>query len=139
MTRKPDDKELIERALAARARAYAPYSRYAVGCALDTGEAVFEGVNMENASYGLSICAERSAIAAAIAAGARTLKTVVVATESSPPASPCGMCRQIMMEFSPDPTAVRVILVNPAGETRTHTVAELLPHAFLEAQLPDRE
>lgn len=133
------DRELIDRALAARARAYAPYSRYAVGCALDTGDAVFEGVNMENASYGLSICAERGAVAAAIASGARTLKTVVVATESSPPATPCGMCRQIMMEFSPDPHAVRVILVNPAGELRTHTVAELLPHAFLKAQLPDSE
>jgi cytidine deaminase len=132
-----DDRELIERALAARAHAYAPYSHYAVGCALDTGDAVFEGVNVENASYGLSICAERSAVAAAVASGARSLRTIVVATESSPPASPCGMCRQIMMEFADDPSAVRVILVNPAGETHTHTVAELLPHAFVKAQLPD--
>lgn len=132
----PADRDLISRALAARARAYAPYSRYAVGCALDTGDAVFEGVNVENASYGLSLCAERSAVAAAIAAGARNLQTVAVATESSPPASPCGTCRQVMMEFTGDPASVRVLLVNPDGEILVHTLDELLPHAFVKAQLP---
>jgi cytidine deaminase len=124
------DDELVERALAAKARSYSPYSRFAVGSAVLADGRVYEGANVENASYGLSVCAERNAVMRAVLDGARALEAVVVASDASPPAAPCGMCRQTIMEFSPDPDKVRVILVNGAGERRQHTMAELLPHAF---------
>lgn len=132
------EEELVARALAARARAYAPYSGYAVGCALVADGAVHEGANVENSSYGLSLCAERSAAARAVFAGARRIDAVVVATVSSPPAAPCGMCLQTLNEFSDDPAAMRVLLVNPAGERRELTLAELLPHGFRRESLTSR-
>ena len=130
------DAELIERALAARGQAYAPYSTFTVGCALIADATLHTGVNVENASYGLSICAERSAIVAAIAAGCRSVKVVVVATDVSPPAAPCGMCLQTIHEFADPPASVRIILVNPAGERRDYRLDELFPHGFSPAQLP---
>jgi cytidine deaminase len=131
-----DDAQLIARALAARDAAYAPYSDYHVGCALRCADGqVFSGVNIENASYPLTLCAERAAVAQAVTAGSRALAVVVVATQSSPPAAPCGMCRQTLIEFSPDPAAVRIILVNPAGERRDLSLAELFPYPFDRGQL----
>lgn len=130
------DDELSRRALEARNSAYAPYSGYGVGAAVLSGGAIIAGANVENASYGLTICAERTAIARAVFAGAREIEAVVVATESSPPASPCGMCLQTMLEFSPDPTATRVLLVNPSGERRALSLAELIPYGFGPASLP---
>ncbi len=124
--------ELVEAARQARERAYAPYSGYRVGAAVraDSGK-IYLGANVENASYGLSVCAERNAIAAAVLDGARRLITCAVVTDSSPPAAPCGMCRQTLMEFAPpDPAEVRVTLVNPDGARREATLAELLPMAF---------
>jgi cytidine deaminase len=132
------DDELVARALAARARAYAPYSGYQVGCALAAGDEVHEGANVENSSYGLSLCAERSAAARAVFAGARRIDAVAVATASSPPAAPCGMCLQTLNEFADDPAAMRVILVNPAGERRELTLVELLPHGFRRESLTSR-
>lgn len=132
------DDELIERALAARHRAYAPYSAYDVGCALVAGGQVFEGANIENCSYGLALCAERTAAAHAVFAGHRHIEVVAVATESSPPAAPCGMCLQTLNEFAADPAAMRVLLANPQGERRQHTLAELFPHGFRREQLPHK-
>jgi cytidine deaminase len=123
---------LIAAATEVRERAYAPYSKYRVGSAVlgDDG-VVYVGANVENASYGLSICAERNAVSAAVLGGARHIVACAVVTESDPPAAPCGMCRQTLMEFAPkDPTDVRITLVNHAGERRSTTLGELLPMAF---------
>lgn len=130
---------LIARALAAQARAYAPYSKFAVGAAIDMGGVVFEGVNVENASYPLCVCAERTAIGVAVAAGQRELRAVAVATSASPPSSPCGACRQVLLEFAADPAAVVVTAVNPAGEVRSWTLAQLLPDGFNGRELPGTE
>jgi cytidine deaminase len=120
--------DLSARALAARAMAYAPYSGYAVGAALRTRDGqVFVGANVENASYGLSVCAERTAIFAAVLAGARELDSIAIATDSSPPASPCGMCLQTMAEFAPD---LSVTLVNGRGEQVACRLVDLIPRAF---------
>jgi len=129
------DDELIAAALAAKARSYSPYSRFAVGAAVVAGGRIYDGANVENASYGLALCAERVAVAKAAMDGAGAIDAAAVATDASPPASPCGMCRQTIAEFSPDPARVRVILVNPAGERREFTLAELLPHGFAAADL----
>jgi len=126
------DDALVEAARAARDRAYAPYSRYHVGAAVraDNGK-IYRGANVENASYGLSVCAERNAVAAAILDGARRIVACAVVTGSSPPAAPCGMCRQTLMEFAPDdPGRVPIVLVNADGERRDTTLGALLPLAF---------
>jgi cytidine deaminase len=120
--------ELLAAAAAARARAYAPYSRYAVGAAVrgDNGR-VYTGANIENASYGLALCAERVAVAAAILDGARAIAAVAVVTQSAPPAAPCGMCRQTLAEFARD---LPIALANVDGARVDTTLAELLPRAF---------
>jgi len=123
---------LLDAARAAQQRAYAPYSRFRVGCALEAEDGrVFVGCNVENASYGLTICAERAAICAAVAAGAQRFRRAVVVSDSDPPAAPCGACRQVLAEFGP---GLRVDGVSPAGMA-TWTVAELLPSAFGKEQL----
>ncbi len=125
------DDQLIALAKDARERAYAPYSNYNVGCAIVTADgAVFTGANVENASYGLCICAERNAIAAAVCQGHRDLQTVAIVTQSSPPAAPCGLCRQTINEFCHVPSELRIILVNLKDERRDFSLAELLPHGF---------
>jgi cytidine deaminase len=131
----PDLADLALRAIAAQAHAYAPYSKFQVGAALRADGAIHEGANVENASYGLAICAERSAIAAAVYAGHRHLEAIVVATTASPPSSPCGMCRQVLKEFAGD-REVPVIAVNASGEVRRWTVGGLLPDGFSGAELP---
>lgn len=130
---KPD---LVAAALAARGAAYAPYSKFKVGAALVANGKVFTGANVENASYGLSMCAERAAMFAAVNAGATSLEEVVVCTDASPPSSPCGACRQVLYEFAADPSAVTVTSVNPAGERRSWTLAQLLPDGFSGRELP---
>ena len=106
-----------------------------LGCALRAGDQVFAGANIENASYGLCMCAERVACANMAMSGAREIDMVVVVTSSSPPAAPCGMCLQTLREFCTAPSTMRVILVNPDGEEREFTLAELLPHGFDKQQL----
>jgi cytidine deaminase len=135
---KPTDRDgdLVECAVRVRGHAYAPYSKFAVGAAVRMDGQVFEGVNVENASYPMCVCAERNAIAAAVSAGARRLSAVAVCTQSSPPSSPCGGCRQVLVEFAEDPAAVRVIAVNPQGERREWTLAQLLPDNFHARELP---
>lgn len=130
--------ELEELAIEARRRSYSPYSRFAVGAAIRLGDGrVFTGANVENASYGLAICAERTAIFAAVnAGGAHDLAEVVVYTEATPPASPCGACRQVLAEFARDPSAVTVTALNGAGDRKRWTLAQLLPDGFTGSQLP---
>jgi len=127
---------LEARALEAQRRAYAPYSGFRVGAAVQVSGGVFEGANVENASYGLTVCAERIAVFTAVIAGAHRLEAVAVCTESSPPSSPCGACRQVLLEFAPDPAAVTVTAVNPRGERRSWTLAELIPDGFSGRELP---
>jgi cytidine deaminase len=130
----PDTEErLVAAARAIRARAYAPYSRFFVGAALlcDDGT-VIEGVNVENASYGLCVCAERNAINTAVAQGKRGFSAIAVATASVPPSPPCGMCRQVLSELAPN---ADVILVNDGTDRIKTTVAALLPGSFSPAQL----
>jgi cytidine deaminase len=127
---------LEARALAAQRNAYAPYSKFRVGAAVQVSGQVFEGVNVENASYGLAVCAERTAVFAAVIAGAHRLEAVAVCTDASPPSSPCGACRQVLLEFAADPAAVTVTAVNPRGERRTWTLAALLPDGFSGRELP---
>ena len=130
------DRELIARAAAARERAYAPYSGFSVGAALLTENGnVYEGVNVENASYPVGICAERTAIAAAITAGEREFEALAVIADSPGPCAPCGMCRQMLMEFP----IKRIILANTEGAVRVLTPAELLPYTFGAAALPPKE
>ena len=127
---------LIRAAIAAREQAYAPYSRFAVGAALLTASGrVFSGCNVENAAYGHSICAERTAIVSAVAAGHRDFVALAVVTPTARPASPCGACRQTMVEFNPDMT---VILTNLQGDTIQTTARELLPGAFMPEDLEHR-
>lgn len=124
---------LLEVAVAARANAYAPYSRYAVGAAVRTSDGrTFVGVNVESASYGLTVCAERNAVAAAAAAGVRPgqLVEVAVAAPDGPhEVSPCGACRQILGEWAAPQATVHTRAV-PGGRSGRHDVAALLPHAF---------
>lgn len=118
---------LIANAVAARERAYAPYSQFAVGAALRTRSGrVFTGCNVENISFGLTICAERSAVFAAVAAGERDFDAIVIAADSETPVSPCGACRQVLAEFSAD---LEITSVNLAGEEFSSTLSHLLPRS----------
>jgi cytidine deaminase len=118
---------LKEAAEAARANAWARYSGFHVGAALETEDGrVFSGCNVENASYGLTNCAERVAIGAAVAAGARAFRRIVIVSDAEGPASPCGACRQVMAEFGP----MDVISLGTNGERAQWTVEQLLPAAF---------
>jgi len=120
--------DLLRAAQAAFANAYAPYSGFRVGAALrDEHGVVRAGANVENSSFGLTRCAEQSAVQAMASAGARSFAEIVVFTEASPPATPCGACRQVLFEFAPDAT---VYLVNDAGEVAVTRVAALLPGGF---------
>jgi cytidine deaminase len=125
--------ELIKQALAARGMAYAPYSHFHVGAAVLTasGES-FSGCNVENASYGLTICAERAAVCTAVAAGHTKIVAVAVATSGG--ASPCGACRQVLSEFGP---AMEVVLVDADEPTRVRVTSldKLLPEQFGDAAL----
>lgn len=124
--------KLIDAARAAQRRAYAPYSNFHVGAALESEDGtIYTGCNVENASYGLTICAERAAICAAVTAGARKFRRAVVVSDVDPPAAPCGACRQVLAEFGRE---LRIDGVGPAG-TVSWTIAQLLPAAFGKEQL----
>ncbi|MGH7498820.1 MAG: cytidine deaminase [Gemmatimonadales bacterium] len=123
---------LVAAARAVQRRAYAPYSKFHVGCALEAEDGtVYTGCNVENASYGLTICAERAAICAAVSAGALRFRRAVVVSDVDPPAAPCGACRQVLAEFGPE------LKVDGVGPTRSvsWTIAQLLPAAFGKEQL----
>jgi len=119
---------LLALAWETRARAHAPYSRWAVGAAVeDAAGARFGGCNVENASYGLTMCAERVALYAARAQGAGEIRRVVVVAHTEALPSPCGACRQVMLELAPQ---AEVLVANQHGRTARHRVADLLPAAF---------
>ena len=123
-----DDRTLVDAARSARSHAYAPYSGYAVGAVLvcDDGTLV-AGCNVENASYGLSLCAERTAVSAAVSGGHRRFTTIAIAGPDGETTPPCGACRQVLAEFGGD---VRVLYTTTAGFEAT-TVAALLPTTFV--------
>jgi homotetrameric cytidine deaminase len=124
----PSDAELIDAARAARARAYCPYSGFAVGAALRTAEGrIVTGANVENASFSLTICAERAAVARALAEGQTGFVTLAVATGAAEPALPCGACRQVLAEFAPD---LRVLVVGEGPAVVEASLADLLPGRF---------
>ena len=120
------DQQLVTQAIEVAGRAYAPYSRFHVGAVLvgKDGRA-FAGCNVENISFGLTICAERNAVFAAVAAGCREFERIVVVADTAVPASPCGACRQVLAEFNPD---LEVLLANFRGLSETFRLSELLPH-----------
>ena len=122
-------KELVNLAIKAMNNAYVPYSKYKVGAALLTNSNnIYTGCNIENASYGLSICAERTAILKAISEGERKIKVLAVTVSSDEYANPCGACRQVMTEFM-DEEAI-ILLSDKEGNYIVKTVGELLPNAF---------
>ncbi|MGZ4152768.1 MAG: cytidine deaminase [Actinomycetota bacterium] len=124
-----DLEALVAAARDVRERAYAPYSRFLVGAAVSAGGRTFVGANFENASYGVSICAERSAVAAMIAAGERRIDAVAVAAGGEgPPASPCGACRQVLSEFAAP--EVPIVSQHVDGRQASWTMGALLPAAF---------
>lgn len=120
---------LLEVAVAARRHSHSPYSGFAVGAAVESDDGTqFGGANVENRSFGVTLCAERSAFAAAVSAGHRRFRAVAVITEASPPAPPCGLCRETMTEFC-DPE-MPILLANPRGERRLTTLGALFPEPF---------
>jgi cytidine deaminase len=123
----------VAAARAARRSAYAPYSRFRVGAALRAGDAVHQGCNVENASYGLTVCAERNAVGAAVLAGARRVDAVAIASGTSPPTPPCGACLQVLAELGGPETPV--LLAGPRGAPVRTTLGELLPRAFSKRYL----
>ena len=139
MEDKPNDRtrSLFEAARGAADNAHAPYSKFRVGAALDCGnDHIVAGCNVENASYGLTICAERNAIAAAVAQGYKSFDHIVVYTPLKKLLAPCGACRQVIAEFmAPDAT---VTLTNVDGESQDYTVEQLLPAAFTPAALNEK-
>ena len=121
------DKELLEAALVARERAYAPYSKFLVGAAVraESGK-IYTGCNVENASFGLTVCAERNALFSAVGAGERKFTALCVVGDTEAPISPCGACRQVMAEFK----VPCIILANLQGDVKEYTLEELLPYGF---------
>ncbi|MEO8034162.1 MAG: cytidine deaminase [Acidobacteriota bacterium] len=120
--------DLIEEATKARENASAPFSKFKVGAALRTpGGKVFHGCNVENCTYGLTVCAERVALLSAIAAGERKFDAIAVVTQSDEPSTPCGPCRQLMWEYCGD---IDVTLANLKGQRVEYKLSDLFPHPF---------
>ncbi len=128
-----ESKRLIQAAVTARRNAYAPYSEFTVGAALEAADgSIFSGCNLENASYGLTICAERNALAAAVAQGQRKFTRMVISSNSG--VMPCGACRQVIWELCGD---IPIVLVDDDGHTATTSAARLLPSPFGPGDLSD--
>ncbi|MEO8345204.1 MAG: cytidine deaminase [Betaproteobacteria bacterium] len=123
-----DIEALVAAAREASACAYSPHSHFPVGAALATSDGrVFSGCNVENASFGLTICAERNAIFSAVAAGVREVQALVIYTPTSSPVTPCGACRQVLVEFGPD---AQVVCACAGTERLSFKASDLLPHGF---------
>ena len=130
MTQKTSEAEqrLIDAAKKARENAHAPYSKFKVGAAILTGDGnIYASCNVENASYGGSVCAERNAVAQAVAAGEKTFTQLAIITQSDPPVAPCGLCRQVLIEFCDD---LPILMCNLEGEVVRTTLRELQPLPF---------
>ena len=130
MTEKTSEAEqrLIDAAKKARDNAHAPYSNFKVGAAILTGDGnIYSACNVENASYGGSVCAERNAVASAVAAGEKNFVQLAIVTQSDPPAAPCGLCRQVLVEFCDD---LPILLCNLKGEVVRTTLRDLQPLPF---------
>jgi cytidine deaminase len=131
VTLSADEQALVQAARTVRARSYSPYSHYAVGAAvLAKNGRIFTGTNVENASYSLTICAERAAIVKAVSEGERDFLSIAVVTENG--GTPCGACRQVMAEFAPN---LRVIVADAHAVRSVFTLPELLPNSFDAAKL----
>lgn len=130
---KVDENSLVKIALEARQEAYAPYSGFRVGAALlcEDGR-VFTGVNVENAVYGSSICAEQVAVVKAVSEGCRRFEAIAIIADGPVPCPPCGSCRQFLAEFGAE---TLVIMANTSGEVKKAKLSELLPLAFTNEQL----
>jgi len=123
-----DDMELVLAATQARQQAYVPYSKFRVGAALITADgSLYTGCNIENASYGLTCCAERTTIFKAVSDGHRRIVQLAVVADTDGPVSPCGACRQVIVEFGPE---VRILLANLKGDLHVTSASKLLPGAF---------
>ncbi|GKT13986.1 Cytidine deaminase, homotetrameric like protein [Aduncisulcus paluster] len=122
-------KDLLTRAVTASKMAYCPYSHFSVGACVETETGdLYDGCNIENASFGLSICAERTAVFSAVAHGMKKIKTIAIVADTKGPVSPCGACRQVIAEFSDDSTVV--ILGNMEGTTAIMSIKDILPYGF---------
>jgi cytidine deaminase len=129
----PSAQHLREAATAAMHRAYAPYSDFRVGAALLAGDgSIIVGCNVENSSFPSGSCAERGALAAAVVAGHRTFTRIVIVTDADEPTSPCGMCRQALVEFAPD---LQITSMTTSGAEASWSLADLLPHPFTPQSL----
>jgi cytidine deaminase len=124
-----DKKTLVEKAIEARSTAYVPYSKFQVGAAIITSnDQVYLGCNIENASYGLTNCAERTAIFKAVSEGDTEIKAIAVVADTEGPVSPCGACRQVIAEFATEET--KIYLANLNGDVKETTISEILPGYF---------
>ena len=122
------DLELVQAAIEARSKAHAPYSHFLVGAALEDSDGrIHTGCNIENATYGLTLCAERVAMFKALSEGARKFRRIAVVADTAGLTPPCGACRQILWEFAGD---TEIILANLTGQTETVQLATLFPRAF---------
>lgn len=122
------DMELLELAKTARKNSYSPYSKFRVGAAVySESGGMYSGTNVENSSYGLTVCAERIAVFKAVSEGYTDIKKIAVIAESEEAVSPCGACRQVIFEFGDD---VEVIMSNLKGNIRKYYIKDLLPHGF---------
>ena len=122
-----ENSRLVEAAITARSEAHAPYSNFAVGAALECEDGtVFTGCNVENLSFGLTMCAERVAIGAAVVAGHRDFRCIAIVADTDSPISPCGACRQVMAEFHP---SLKILSATLDGKTEEFTLDQLLPRA----------
>jgi cytidine deaminase len=120
--------DLVAKAKHARQHAYAPYSNFQVGAALLTKDGrVFEGCNVENSTYGLAVCAERTAVVSAVAAGVKDFEKIAIVVDTPKPAAPCGMCLQTLAEFEPD---LALVLSNLKGDMEETTLRVLMPRQF---------
>jgi cytidine deaminase len=120
--------KLIKKAETARKKAYVPYSHFRVGAALETKDGkIFTGCNIENASFGITICAERVALFKAIAEGAKKFKRIAIVADTREPCPPCGICRQALFEFAPD---IEIVMANVKGKSQALRLTSLLPNGF---------
>ena len=124
----PSEEQLIQRAKEAKKQAYAPYSKFHVGAALTTEDGqIFSGCNVENASYGMTICAERTAIFTAVCHGSRRFDKIVIVSDAEAPVMPCGACRTVLFEFSPD---MEVVAVGSSGKIERMKLSKIYPKGF---------